>query len=422
MLVHMQPHEVAGLQSIARAQGGSLTVNPDTGLVEAFKLGDFFKSMLPTLAGAGVAMIPGMQPYALQAGIAAGAATGALTNKENPFLGAVTGGFGGFGGQQLAGNALAGAGEMAKAGVEPSIGSVQSGFNAIPTNLGVNMSTPNASIMGSTGERGVNMGATNLAKPITSGPSTTGMGSYNPALETPLSQSISHLGDQTASSNLLSDTAKGFGSNVQQAYSNVAADPMNFMKQNAMGLGLPVVGGIMAGIEPSDIYGKQSPMTSEDEEYDPRATQNFNFDTGLRLYADGGTVTGGGLADLYSGSDNVNQPNLSANGYGLGRLSNLANQQSNEQARVLGYAKGGYLDGPGDGMSDSIPATIEGRQPARLADGEFVIPADVVSHLGNGSTKAGSQRLYGMLDKVRKARTGTKKQGKQINPNKYMPA
>jgi len=86
------------------------------------------------------------------------------------------------------------------------------------------------------------------------------------------------------------------------------------------------------------------------------------------------------------------------------------------------YAKGGYLDGPGDGMSDSIPATIADKQPARLADGEFVVPADVVSHLGNGSTKAGAQRLYAMMDKVRKARTGTTKQGKQINPNKYMPA
>jgi hypothetical protein len=86
------------------------------------------------------------------------------------------------------------------------------------------------------------------------------------------------------------------------------------------------------------------------------------------------------------------------------------------------YAKGGYLDGPGDGMSDSIPATIANKQPARLADGEFVIPADVVSHLGNGSTKAGAQRLYAMMDKVRKARTGTTQQGKQINPKKYLPA
>jgi hypothetical protein len=87
-----------------------------------------------------------------------------------------------------------------------------------------------------------------------------------------------------------------------------------------------------------------------------------------------------------------------------------------------GYAHGGYLDGAGDGMSDSIPATIEGKQPARLADGEFVVPADVVSHIGNGSSKAGSKRLYAMLDKVRHARTGNKKQGKQIKAEKYLPA
>jgi hypothetical protein len=91
-----------------------------------------------------------------------------------------------------------------------------------------------------------------------------------------------------------------------------------------------------------------------------------------------------------------------------------------------GYAAGGmapkFLSGGGDGMSDDIKATINDKQPARLADGEFVIPADVVSHLGNGSSKAGAKQLYSMMDKVRTARTGNKKQGKQINPAKYMPA
>jgi hypothetical protein len=88
------------------------------------------------------------------------------------------------------------------------------------------------------------------------------------------------------------------------------------------------------------------------------------------------------------------------------------------------YAAGGkLLRGPGDGMSDSIPAVIGGQRPQRaaLADGEFVIPADVVSHLGNGSTEAGSRKLYQMMDKIRYARTGNKKQGKQINPNKFLP-
>jgi hypothetical protein len=65
---------------------------------------------------------------------------------------------------------------------------------------------------------------------------------------------------------------------------------------------------------------------------------------------------------------------------------------------------------------------IANKRPARLADGEFVVPADVVSHLGNGSTDAGAKQLYAMMDKVRKARTGNKKQGKQINPRKLMPA
>ncbi len=73
-------------------------------------------------------------------------------------------------------------------------------------------------------------------------------------------------------------------------------------------------------------------------------------------------------------------------------------------------------------MSDNIPATINGKQPARLADGEFVVPADVVSHLGNGSTDAGAKQLYAMMDKVRTARTGRKSQGKQIKPQKYLPA
>jgi len=90
-----------------------------------------------------------------------------------------------------------------------------------------------------------------------------------------------------------------------------------------------------------------------------------------------------------------------------------------------GYAEGGnprLLKGPGDGMSDNIPAVIGDKQPARLADGEFVVPADVVSGLGNGSTDAGAKKLHHMMDKVRVARTGTKQQGKQINPNKFMPS
>ena len=99
------------------------------------------------------------------------------------------------------------------------------------------------------------------------------------------------------------------------------------------------------------------------------------------------------------------------------------------RAGVPGYAGGGvaqsrgyYLGGTTDGMADQIPATINNIEPARLSDGEFVIPADVVSHLGNGNSDAGAQQLYSMMDRVREERTGTTKQGPMINPTKMMPA
>ena len=87
---------------------------------------------------------------------------------------------------------------------------------------------------------------------------------------------------------------------------------------------------------------------------------------------------------------------------------------------IAEMAKGRYLAGATDGMADKIPARIGGKQEAKLSHGEFVIPADVVGHLGNGNSEAGAQRLYAMMDRIRKARTGTTKQGRQINPDKFL--
>ena len=89
------------------------------------------------------------------------------------------------------------------------------------------------------------------------------------------------------------------------------------------------------------------------------------------------------------------------------------------------YSDGGrLLRGPGDGISDSIPATIGKKRPARLADGEFVVPARIVSELGNGSTEAGARKLYAMMDRVQKARGKTVGKGKvaaNSNASKYLP-
>jgi hypothetical protein len=114
---------------------------------------------------------------------------------------------------------------------------------------------------------------------------------------------------------------------------------------------------------------------------------------------------------------------------GLAAL-NISNPARQSRSVSTGMAAGGiaelkegkYLNGASDGMADRVPATIEEEQEARLSDGEFVIPADIVSHLGNGNSDAGAKTLYAMMDRIRKARTGTKKQGKKINARKMLPA
>ncbi len=118
-------------------------------------------------------------------------------------------------------------------------------------------------------------------------------------------------------------------------------------------------------------------------------------------------------------------PKMAAGGY-MDSAQQVPMQM--QQGPVQMFAAGGstaaapyYLGGKTDGMADEVDAVINGDQPAKLADGEFVIPADVVSHLGNGNSEAGADKLYTMMSKVRKARTGNAEQGKQIDPDKFMP-
>ena len=371
-LVHMSPQEVSALHGIAALHGTHLTHNPHTGLPEAFSLGGFFKSLLPTLAGAAATALTG----GALAPVLAGAATGAALNGGNPLMGALTGGLGGFGGMGI-GNALGASGAASGAATgaaganslaTPTVSTAMEGGASIPGADALS----SASAIGKTTSFVPETGASNVA--ASQAPNTFGQ----------MGQGISNLGT-SAGRDAFVKSLGGTGPNADLIAAGKA--------------GMPLMMAGLAGIEPPKM---------EEDKYDPYARLNLSGDTGLRLYAEGGPVyemadPGSDVAEYESGK------------YGLPMLNKYANGMSS-------YAKGGFLDGPGDGMSDSIPATIEGKQPARLADGEFVIPADVVSHLGNGSTKAGAERLYSMLDKVRKARTGNTRQGKQINPHKYLPA
>ena len=319
MLVHMTPREVSGLQQLALAHGGSLTIHPQTGLPEA----GFLSNILPALAGAAAVYFGGPAMLGMSSGMTgalAGAATGAIQNRNNPLQGAIMGGLGGYGGAGLTSAGLEALGPQAALKVDPSLAASTSEFG------GSLASTGGGTIQPPTFAEALAKQFPTTGSKVAAG--IGGLGALGAFEQKPLP--FATLPTQTSNARLSGPVRRPYDQNAPQGY--------------------------------------------------------YFTDRGILqpAYAAGGGVGGDGIAAL---------------------------------------AKGGqYLDGPGDGMSDSIPATIGDKQPARLADGEFVVPADVVSHLGNGSSKAGAKQLYAMMDKVRHARTGTKKQGKQIKAEKYLPA
>ena len=326
MLVHMTPREVSGLQQLALAHGGSLTIHPQTGLPEA----GFLSNILPTLVGVGLSAM-GVPP--VFAGLGMGAFETARTGNLGKGVMAGLGAYGGAGvGEALQGMGGQAALSAAQSNIDPAMLESMSRAQVMGT---VPQQTP-AQLMQAGAQSAVN----------------------NP------SQFASALGQQFNTG--LSKAAAGIG----------GLGALGAFEQKPLSFATPPTQTSNARLS--------GPVRRP---YDQNAPQGYYFtDRGILqpAYAAGGGVGGDGIAAL---------------------------------------AKGGqYLDGPGDGMSDSIPATIGDKQPARLADGEFVVPADVVSHLGNGSSKAGAKQLYAMMDKVRHARTGTKKQGKQIKAEKYLPA
>jgi hypothetical protein len=439
MLLHVSPSEVEGLKALGAMTGRKVSTNPHTGMPEAFDFGDFLTSLIPTAVGIALAPETGGASLGLTSGsfmgtaapIMGGMAAGSLiagAKGEDPLMGGLMGGLGGYGGSGL-GKTLATMGggvspyssnlvidQAAGQGIK-NIGSVQPGVQ-LATDVG--MKAPLATDQFATSLT-PNLPSTNV---IAGQVASTVPSGIKGGLESVL----------TGAGKLASDP---FGAGYD-AFKTAGGSPM----QLAAPIGLAALSGAQEDLYPEPDTSMEEKRKAEENKYRDPKTGLLNLaqaSPGLKLMATGGTVntntstiSSGGIQDLYGTNDQVTgTQNLSKDGYGIGRLENLASEGSRAKAADTFYAMGGpisfaqggqnYLDGPGDGMSDSIPATIEGKQPARLADGEFVIPADVVSHLGNGSTKAGSKRLYAMLDKVRQARTGTKKQGKQINADKYLP-
>lgn len=401
-LIHMSNREVAGLQALAKAQGGSLTVNPETGLVEA----GFLDRMLPTILGAGLMFATGGGAAALTPELIGLGVGGLQTARTGSLSQGLMAGLGAYGGAGLASGFGAGAAEAAPAPVDaPPVQNAVGVPNAQPQMIGADIEQLAPQQQGMIGadfeQMRANMPTTN-------------------ALNTPIAPPT------PASSGIGSLTGK-------EAF-----------KYGAASLGSMADTGPKAVTGPEKYTGPLSRYSMADD-YQPYDVQQPNpyYRAQYKTYADGGTVEQ--MSNLNAVGANTGYPQAAMHSVGYaspwqtpvsqnmvtGAADTGVNPMTGEMSfaggggisSLGGYSDGGrMLKGPGDGMSDSIPAQIGGKQPARLADGEFVVPADVVSHLGNGSSDAGAKQLYKMMDRIRQQRTGKKKQAPQVNTRKAMPA
>jgi len=203
-----------------------------------------------------------------------------------------------------------------------------------------------------------------------------------------------------STSPFIPNAAPSVAAPAANASGNLFSDPMKYIGDHKFLAGSSALAGA--------VGAKADPYMPEEYNGPLKRFRLSSDYRGVTPYAEGGiTDLAAGGYDRMVGEEPMYPSNMARGG-----ISDLGS-----------YSDGGrMLRGPGDGMSDSIPASIAGKRPARLATEEFVVPADVVSHLGNGSSDAGAKQLYAMMDKVRTARTGRKSQGREINPQKYMPA
>ena len=503
MLVHMTPGEVAGLQSLALSKGGSLTINPVTGLPEA--------GFLDTILSIGGGLVGGMIGGPLGAGIGSGLGSylGGASPQQALMSGVLGYGLSGLGGalentgvealnkqameslitpEAAAQNLAANQGPY-DLGVDDSafsqtpeqfgrqVGDIITKNNALPwyekMGAGWNAVDPmqfakdNWKYLGAAG-----LGAAGMLAPKPAGVAAlsakTGYADTNYAFNKP-QQVIDPVTGQVR----IIPASYTRGSPVPYTYyaANGGAVPypaggVGYPQQNvldktdfyAQSTANPTPTAVVGAAPKTDydaritqqgdefkaagggkIYSRKPAAGSIYEYDDPLLSPEVQEDLAFaKLWGSQKSAAEGGTVKMADGGLPGFLGLLAQSGVFDSAIQNKPVQYSydpREQrytqlaqggiASLGEYAAGGkLLEGPGDGMSDSIPAVIKGPKPQRaaLAQGEFVIPADVVSHLGNGSTDAGAKRLYSMMDKIRMARTGTKKQGRQINPAKFMPA
>jgi hypothetical protein len=382
MLVHMAPEEVAGLRGLAMQMGGDLSINPQTGLPEA----KWLKRLLPLL------------PFVL--GPLGYLGTGFLSTLAGKSL--LSGVIGGF--------TAPGKGFNFKEGLKTGITAYAGGklFEALGS-LGQTPGPAPGTAPGtapSTGTLpvdagGVSSGAVDpgLAQAVEA--AKVAQAVPNPAL-TPApavgQAQITNVTDVPIAGVGANAPAPTLGSGLQSLAGGAVEATTGAIARNPMtAASLAVSGyGMVEGEKERQAFKAAEAAAARDEEEERRRYQNLFAQTLGRIPMG----AGGGMVAFADG--------------GMPTFEYGGTTAPTGEPRMV--------KGAGDGMSDNVPANIEGVQEARLANDEFVVPADVVADIGNGSSSAGAKKLYAMMDRIRKARHGTTEQPPEIEAERLMPA
>ena len=445
-LIHMTPNEVQGLQALAKAHGGSLSINPTTGLPEA----GFLDSVLPTVLGVGLAAATGGTSLALtpaMIGLGIGGLQYARTGSLEKGLMAGLGAWGGAGMAGSLGLGAAGAGAAGAATPAASVAAAPVNQAAAAANTGI--ATQGASGLGVTGTQ---TAATNNFL-SNAGMTSVPQASVAPQAFSALPQTTTAMPtimDKLGSGQFWKDNWKYAGAaaapammgmlgtpttgtaapvdNEQYQYTynpnraseediaaQRAANPqgeLTYFRPSfegprkvrvAQGGELNYANGGIFGIAADklkELMGKTSAPTPEYKyEYDPSSqTYTRHAEGGIAGLAAGGMAKGGFVvpADV---------------------VSALGNGSTDAGLRTLQAKMGAVnpIKGNGDGLSDSIPTNIDGKQPARVADGEAYIPPETVAKIGGGDPKKGAKKLYAMMDKIRQQAHGKTTQQRKVN-------
>lgn len=525
MLVHMTPKEVAGLQKLALATGGSLTVNPHTGLPEA----GWLSSILPMVAGGLATVFTGGMAAPLLAGAAAGA-LGAKAEGENPLMGGLMGALGGWGGAGLASGlgaagATAGASGAAQTAAAQGVAASQNAAQAtIPAALDASskaalQNVAQTATMPTIGNQAT-LAAAKTAAPGALPQSVTQLADAARAAaptEQATAQALGQMQSQAPSALEAMKRYKEFGGPT--TFQNIGAGAREMVKpggasvvdlaksmttgqkMGATSTALQTLGSIGNGgsgkVKQSDPYFYVTSASINPDGYTTYGpgywTKSYPYESlgtsnpdSAEKKADGGAITAEGkpqsspvMSDPVAATDrylaNLQQlvrqpppqpppghpqetlstePTTTAAAPQGKKLSGKAaamqkrygtyegkkkkgptpeEQMANyrysfdpatatftkmaQGGGIAGLAKGRYIQGAGDGVSDDIPATIENKEPAFLADGEYVLPAHFMAMLGNGSNPAGARKMDAIVNNAYKMPV---KRGQKNNVDKMV--